>query len=913
MITGKESGAYFVFYTVLIFPFILIDMKRKIDGYLGLFITIGFLIFYQLEHSGLLFVKKLYDSYHFIIFSYHLFSSAVLIAISLYYVSKRNLKKQNTNAKLLADQKEEMITTLGKLNEAQYRLESSENRFHDIADNFPGIIYQWFKKYTGEEGFNYITDYKQDFLPINKEELFENINNFYSIIEPEDVSFFKKSFKYSIITRSEFNIEFRLRLKTKSAYPRWIQLISRPVETKNGLLFNGIVLDITEKKYAETNMMKYYKEIENLKLALDESAIVSTTDSDGNIIYVNDAFCKTSMFSKEELIGQNHRIIKSGYHKPDFFAEMWKIISSGKIWHGEILNKNKDGSLYWVQSTIVPLLDEQNKPVQYTAIRVNITAQKEIEEKLRKREKELLIANEAAEMAVKAKSDFLATMSHEIRTPMNGVIGMTSLLLNTKLNDEQKDYIDTIRVSGENLLTILNDILDFSKIEAHSMNLEIQPFNITTCIEEAIELFTAEAIIKNIELIYYIDRNIPDIVEGDNTRIRQIIVNLLSNAIKFTERGEIVIYAKEINKNENFSEIQFSVKDSGIGIQEEKIPNLFKAFSQGDTTTTRKHGGTGLGLAICQRLVSLMNGNIWVETIENKGSTFHFTINLRINKLEPQNTMKGLNLLEGKKALVYFENDVLGSIIGNKLRKYNINPYIPSNINEFHEKIISKEIFDFALIDLKKNIDCLALAKKIKENIKIPVIIAINAGKQSEFTPYKFIDDIVTKPIRNNQLLTSIINLFNPNTDVIHKHHEIFKEVQPEDKLSNIIPLNILVAEDNLINQKLILKVLSKLGYKADVAGNGLEAVEAVERQKYDLLFMDVQMPDMDGYEATEIIIDKFEKSQRPVIIAMTANAMQGDKEICLKAGMDDYMSKPIKLEEVKDKIMNYTNYKSNI
>ena len=521
-------------------------------------------------------------------------------------------------------------------------------------------------------------------------------------------------------------------------------------------------------------------------------------------------------------------------------------------------------------------------------------------------EDELISARQIAEYALKTKSEFLATMSHEIRTPMHGVIGMTSLLMQTQLTYDQRDYAETIRVSGELLLNLINDILDFSKIESGKMALEEQSFDLRLAIEEVIDLLSTTANEKRLGLYYDIDPAIPLTIKGDLTRLRQILVNLTGNALKFTTVGEVVISVKEIGRHKDVSVIEFSVKDTGMGIPPEKVNLLFKPFSQIDASTTRKHGGTGLGLAICYNLIKMMDGNIRVKSEVNRGSEFIFTlksVNQSVN--EPNKSLAPeLKILKGKNILLADENATSLEIKGNLLRGLGINLLSASSARMClnilnNNKSIDLIIIDNDISDMETN-TLISYIKRINEYLNCPILL-INYGNLKDNRSDKLTDSIIriSKPVKHSQLTSYINKIFLGSSS--SKTHPINQPPQIQ-KLNGLYPLNILVAEDNAINQKLITRLFEMLGYDIQLAANGYEAIKTVNNMNIDIIFMDIQMPEMDGIEATKKIIEKWGK-KKPLIVAMTANALQNDKEKCLEAGMDDYMSKPLTIDQVSMRI----------
>ncbi len=774
---------------------------------------------------------------------------------------------------------------------------------------------------------------------------------------------------------------------------------------------------VRERESSRIRLHQAHSSLEQQKFALDQHAIVSVTDVEGFIIEANDRFCEISGYSREELVGRNHRVVKSGIHPPAFYQEMWDTIVHGRVWQGEVCNRSKDGRLYWVSATVVPFFDDLGVPYQYIAIRTDITARKLAEARLdeqlhfsrqvldtlpvplyfkdtqgryqgfnkafadffgiepslwigrhvrdllppelaeqhvardeevfarggrqsyeielitpagdrydtlynkaaltrpdgsvrglvgtimdiseRKRwEAEILRAKEAAENANRAKSDFLANMSHEIRTPMNGVIGMTELALDTDLTEEQRDYLEAVQMSANALLSIIDDILDFSKIEAGRLDVEQIPFDLEKVCADALRTVAVRADQKGLELLARRGPGVPRRLLGDPGRLRQLLLNLRGNAIKFTERGEIEVAVELAEPGAAGQVLHFCVSDTGIGIAPEKQEHIFEAFAQEDSSTTRRFGGTGLGLTICSRLCELMGGRIWVDSVPGQGSAFHFTLQLPTDGAaapEPERR------LSGKPALLL--------VVANARQRCRLQGLLASwgatvvaaasgaeglallEQGQWNGVVADSRPADGDAGDL--------LGHLARSPGRVPLLMLLSPSRmRQEIARCKAlgVGNYLGKPALADELWRSLQALLEPAVAGVPATVAEAAGTPPAG-------LEVLLAEDHPVNQQLMRNMLERMGHRVTLARHGGEAVAAAARRRFDLVLMDMQMPEMGGEQATRLIrADEQARGLTPLrIYALSAAARREDRQRGLVAGMDGYLLKPLQQKDLQE------------
>jgi two-component system sensor histidine kinase/response regulator len=709
----------------------------------------------------------------------------------------------------------------------------------------------------------------------------------------------------------------------------WVLTTKLPLRDQGGAIIGtfGISRDITYLKQTEKSL----RDSEALYHSLVEALPVYLFRKDryGRFTFANGPFCAEVKLSLAELLGKTDRDLYPAELAEKYMRDDRRIMETGQVFETIEEHIGTDGGTTYVSVLKVPLRDSNQEIIGVQGIFWDVTPRLKAEEALRQ-------AKEAAEAASRAKSEFLANMSHEIRTPMNAIIGLTELLLDTPLNAEQRDYLQTIKKSADALLSVINDILDFSKIEAGKLELEYSPFDLRESLGDTLNTLALRAHQKGLELACHIASDVPEIVIGDPVRLRQILINLVGNAIKFTECGEVVVdvavsrltrkeaaeapalpFESRLNEEDStHCLLHFSVRDTGIGIPADKQAQIFEAFTQADGSTTRRYGGTGLGLAISSRLVQRMGGRIWVESEPGRGSTFHFTARFAQPSVPPEQPRRQEpSRLRGLSVLVVDDNATNRFILAETLMQWQMRPTTVENAAAAMEALESAhqagEPFPLVLLDAQMpGMDGFMLAQRIREHpdlVGATIMMLSSACQPLEARRCQELGlaAYLTKPIKQAELYRAILAALGSP--------EAQPPMPPPPSPRVGRTLRVLLAEDNLVNQKLIVRLLEKQGHTVVVAANGREAVEAVERQPFDLVLMDVQMPEMDGFEATAAIRQWERSAGRHLpILAMTAYAMKGDRERCLAAGMDDYISKPIQPRELWETIDKLVSSVSN-
>ncbi len=719
-----------------------------------------------------------------------------------------------------------------------------------------------------------------------------------ALIHPEDLHAYTLAVGRQI-AGTDAVIEPEYRVRTAGGDWCWLRsraCIERRDEHKRPLSIVGTLQDVTSQRNAETALRESQAATRKLSLVASRTDnLVMICSPDGTIEWVNDSFTRVLEYGLKEVVGRNPATFMIG---PETSARTVRRIRSamarGDGHSCDVVNYSKSGRKYHLHLEIQPVRNEAGLVETFIAILADVTARVETERALRRAKAEV-------DAASRAKSEFLASMSHEIRTPMNGVIGMTSLLLDTGLTQQQRDHVNTIRTSSEHLLGIINDILDFSKIESGRFELDNLPFELSACLEDTLELLSDEAGGKHLELSYVVETGVPPWIVGDISRLRQVLVNLVNNAVKFTPGGCIDLSVRPLpgaSVSTGRILLEFTVQDTGIGIEREQFGRLFQPFSQVDSSNARRYGGTGLGLAICHRLCALMGGGFRVESTPGKGSRFIFTI-----ETEAARPPAGSGLpptpepLRGRTVLCVEDNPAT-------VRRFELL------FQQWGVRFVAAGTASQALVLLDGDLDPALVLVDVEmlsgetgstlgarfATSPLPVLMLLPSGYSSSQTPFPFGRlATVGKPVRTLSFIRSLQALLQIPADPPLSEFE----ASTARSLAEEFPLSILLVEDNPVNQKVALRYLEQLGYRADAVANGLEALASVSSRDYQLVLMDLQMPEMDGFEASRRIRQMLPAERQPRIVALTANALQGDRQLCFAAGMDDYITKPLKSHDL--------------
>lgn len=682
-----------------------------------------------------------------------------------------------------------------------------------------------------------------------------------------------------------------------------IESFKCPLKSPSGQVIGlaGISRDVTERIENKKSLIRAKQESEENAALIN--AIFETLpdqiyykDAKAQLLGANPAYCDFHGFDSEKpMLGKTCQQLYPVQFGQQIYNKEISLLTSGEPLRERERHTQKDKTSTYLESIKRPLKNSQGEIIGLVGISRDITEQVG-------REKELIIARQDAEAASKAKSSFLAMMSHEIRTPMNGVIGAASLLMGTRLNAMQEEFVHTIQTSGDNLLSIINDILDYSKIEAGKIELETIAFSPRECVEDAFDIFVQTAAKKNLELLCDIEPDVPECLRGDPTRLRQIVINLLGNAIKFTEEGEVGVKVSVLTFDEIHQEclLQFDVRDTGIGISEEAQKRLFKSFTQADASSTRKYGGTGLGLAISRRLTELMGGKITLTSKENEGSTFSFTANLPIAVSTKKTTEICKADLHGKRVLLVDDNQTNRRILTEQVKQWGAIPEAFAHPEQVIAHLQESAPYDIALLDYQMpTMNGETLAREIYNLPDLPELPVIILSSSCEIIkPHPSISARMTKPVKMHKLREQILELMGEH----NQHKETVTRSGPHAHHKKHKNLRILIAEDNRVNQRVVQMMLQRLGYEDTVfVENGLEAVAASLDSKYDIVLMDVQMPKMNGLDATRKIRENSGSKIEPWIIALTAGVMEDERKNITLSGMNDFLAKPLAIEQLEE------------
>ena len=754
-----------------------------------------------------------------------------------------------------------------------------------------------------------------------------------SIIGHSDHDFFPRELAEKYRADDRHVLEQRSTFETTEEFQtpagdlRYTHVVKSPVYDSAGNLvgIQGIFSDVTEKERAERELVQTKARLQAVLDAATQVSIIST-DVDGVINLVNTGAERMLGYTKDEMLGKSpamfHLISEVEARGIELSREFGSPIQGFEVFvayarrgdheEREWTYVRKDGQLLRVALSVTAKQDHEGNVNGFLGIAVDITTRHQAET-------ELLKAKEAAEAANRAKSDFLANMSHEIRTPLNAIIGMTELVRDTELDVTQREYLSMVQESGESLLSVINDILDFSKIEAGKLSLERVNFDLRELLGDTMKSLALRAHRKRIELACHVTPVVPALIEGDPHRLRQVVVNLVGNAIKFTERGEVVLDVDVEHIKDDELTLHFRVTDTGIGISPDQLHTIFEAFEQADTSTTRRYGGTGLGLAISSRLVDLMGGSVWVDSEVDRGSTFHFVARFWVSSPDYESNVSKIYppMLQGLRVLVVDDNATNRRILVEILTNWMMEPTAVASVAEAVKQLEQMagtgQPYAMILTDASMpDVDGFTLARKVQENrvlCRSMIMMLTSGDRPGDIRKCQElgIAAYLVKPIKQSELLDAILVAIGGQSALTGG-----QEVSSVSTRKTNAPKSILLAEDSLINQKLAIGLLEKWGHHVTVANDGREAVDLSAQKRFDLILMDVQMPELDGLDATRLIRRREETTGEHLpIVAMTAHAMKGDRELCLDAGMDDYLMKPIRAEQLFN-ALEKTNFSTN-
>ena len=785
--------------------------------------------------------------------------------------------------------------------EAEKSLRASEERFRLLAETAQDIIYHYSVTPDDQRYFDYISPSSTRITGYTPEDFYANPDLAIAIVHPEDRPKRDASRKY----RETYASASEVRWIRKDGNAVWVEIRSMPVHDETGRItsITGIVRDVTERKLAEQRL----RELEDMyRRAIAAAGGVpyrrETNGSGWRYTFMGHGIETLTGYTASEFTPELlHTIIKDhafrGALASMSLAEAVRRVQSGEVdaWTDDIQIVMRSGEERWLADSSIELRNSEGISTGSIGLLIDITERKQAEADLRE-------AKEAAEAATRAKADFLANMSHEIRTPLNAIIGMTGLILDTPLSDEQNDFIHTIQSSGDSLLSLINDILDFSKIESGKLDLEVIPFDLLSVIESTLDLFVPVTESKGLELAYSLSSETPHTIVGDPNRLRQILTNLVSNAVKFTNKGEVVVCVEsQLEANSSSHRLHFSVRDTGIGISKEATTRLFKSFSQVDASTTRHYGGTGLGLAISRRLSELMGGEMWAESEPGAGSIFHFTILAEAAPTQSRMQRSSTHELVGKRVLLVDDHPVSLDILTRQLAGWQMQTVAVESPKTALAMVGGGEKFDLAILDQfmpeMNGTELAASLRQLPQGQYLPLVMLSSLGTSQAEVKKLQLSALLSKPVKQSHLHKVLLETLAPQTSAAPLNSNSSLTSSKTSPSS----LRILLAEDNIVNQKVATHMLARMGYTVEIANNGVEVLQAMQHANYDVILMDVQMPEMDGMETTRLIQQQWPLEERPYIIAMTAHALTGDAERCLAAGMNDYVSKPVHREKLEE------------